>query len=48
MIEDCRLKIEYLWNAVDLKKTEHSDTLNLQSSIYNSQFRFIRVKEVQW
>ena len=24
MIEDCRLKIEYLWNAVDLKKTEHS------------------------
>jgi septin family protein len=34
-IEDCRLKIEYLWSAVNLKKTEHSDSLNLQSSIFN-------------
>jgi hypothetical protein len=42
MIEDCRLKIEYLWNAVDLKKTEHSDSLNLQFSIFNFQFRPVR------
>jgi hypothetical protein len=33
MNEYFRLKIEYLWNAVYLKKTEHSDSL-----IFNSQF----------
>jgi len=38
MIEYCRLNIEYLWNAVDLKKTEHSDLLNIQSSEINIQF----------
>jgi len=38
MNEYCRLNIEYLWNAVDLKRTEHSDSLNLKSSIFNSQF----------
>ena len=43
MIEYFRLHIEYLWNAVDLKKTEHSDSLNIQFSIVNSQFRFVRV-----
>jgi hypothetical protein len=47
-IEDCRLKIEYLWSAVNLKKTEHSDSLNLQSSIFNLQFLPVRIKEVQW
>jgi hypothetical protein len=26
MIEYFRLNIEYLWNAVDLKKTEHSES----------------------
>jgi hypothetical protein len=39
MNEYCRWKIEYLWNAVDFKKTEHSDSLNLQSSYLNSNFR---------
>jgi len=43
--------IEYLWNAacreprsrtIDLKKTEHSDSLNIQFSIINSQFRLVR------
>jgi hypothetical protein len=36
MIEDCRLKIENLWNAVDLKKTEHSDSFDIQFSTLNS------------
>jgi len=39
MIEYCRLNIEYLWNAVDLKRTEHSDSFNLQFAIFNFQFR---------
>ena len=52
MIEYCRLNIEYLWNAarreprgrtIDLKKTEHSDSLNSQFSIVNSQFRLVQV-----
>jgi len=30
MIEYFRLKIEDLWNAVDLKSTEHHDSLNIQ------------------
>ena len=38
LIEYFRLNIEYLWNAVDLKKSEHSDSLNIQFSIFNSQF----------
>lgn len=38
MIEYFRLHIEYLWNAVDLKKTEHGDSLNIQFAIINSQF----------
>jgi hypothetical protein len=41
-IEYCRLHIEYLWNVarrepqgrtIDLKKIEHSDSLNIQFSI---------------
>ena len=44
MIEYFRLHIEYLWNAVNLKKTEHSDSLNIQFSIINSQFRLVRVR----
>jgi len=31
--------IEYLWNAVDLKRTEQSDSFNLQFAIFNFQFR---------
>jgi hypothetical protein len=38
LIEYFRLNIEYLWNAVDLKKTERSDSLNIQFTIFNSQF----------
>ncbi len=38
MIGYFRLNIEYLWNAVDLEKTENSDSLNFQFSIINSQF----------
>jgi len=43
-IECFRLHIEHLWNAarreplgrtIDLKKTEHSDSLNIQFSIIN-------------
>jgi len=29
--------------TIDLKKTEHSDSLNIQFSIVNSQFRLDRV-----
>ncbi len=39
--------IEYLWNADDLKKTEHSDSLNIQFSIINSQFQLVLVVSVQ-
>ena len=39
MIEYCRLNIEYLWNAVDLKRTEQSNSFNLQFAIFNFQFR---------
>ena len=38
MNEYCQLKIEYLWNAVDLKKTEHSDSLIIKFSIPTSAF----------
>ncbi len=31
MIEYFRLHIEYLWNTVDLEKTEHSESLNIQN-----------------
>ena len=36
--------IEYLWNADDLKKTEHSDSLNIHFSIINSQFQLVLVR----
>ena len=45
MIEYFRLHIEYLWNAVNLKKTEHCDSLNIKFSIINSQFRLVRVRD---
>jgi len=38
--------IEYFWNTVDLKKIEHSDSLNIQFSIINSQFRLVRFRQV--
>ena len=37
MNEYCQLKIEYLWNAVDLKKTEHSDSLDVQRWMFDVQ-----------
>ena len=46
MIEYFRLNIEYLWNAVDLKKTEHSDSFNIQFSIINRQFRLVRLRRL--
>jgi hypothetical protein len=41
------LHIEYLWNAVNLKKTEHRDSLNIQFSIISSQFRLAQVGDRQ-
>jgi len=32
------LKIEDLWNSIDLKGTEHSDSLNIKFSILNIHF----------
>ena len=34
--------------AVDSKKTEHSDSLNIQSSIFSSQFRLVRVRRFEY
>jgi hypothetical protein len=48
MIEYFRRHVEYLWNAarrepqgrtIDLKKTEHSDSLNNQKSILRRRIR---------
>jgi len=47
MIEYFRLNIEYLWNAVDLKKTERSDSIIRHFSIVNRHFFVLRLRQIQ-
>ncbi len=44
------LGVERQGRTIELKKTEHSDSFNLQSqsSIFNSQFRLVRVSYLEF